>query len=68
MVQQRNLRLGCAPSMIQPTVQEMVLLFIRQRWLLASRRQGMKAFAVEDIADDCGVSPGPAPGETLKQL
>ncbi len=55
-----------APSMIQPTVQERVLLFIRQLLVTGELAPGTKV-RVEDIADHCAVSPVPV-REALKQL
>ena len=57
---------SAAPSMIQPTVQETVLLFIRQLLVTGELAPGTKV-RVEDIADHCGVSPVPV-REALKQL
>ncbi|MGZ7021318.1 MAG: GntR family transcriptional regulator, partial [Ilumatobacteraceae bacterium] len=57
---------SAAPSMLQPTVQERVLLFIRQLLVTGELAPGTKV-RVDDIADHCGVSPVPV-REALKQL
>src|SRR3954452_4298410 len=57
---------AAAPSMIQPTVQERVLLFIRQLLVTGELAPGTKV-RVEAIAAHCRVSPVPV-REALKQL
>ena len=54
------------PSMTQPTVQEMVLLYLRQLVVTGELPPGAKV-RVEDIAEHCRVSPVPV-REALKQL
>jgi DNA-binding GntR family transcriptional regulator len=63
---QRATFVSAPPSMIQPTVQEMVLLYIRQLLATGELAPGAK-LRVDDIAEHCRVSPVPV-REALKQL